>query len=165
MENNKALRQHLLYLLTGDGAHLDIDAALKDLPENLRDKKPKGAAHSPWEVLEHLRIAQWDLLQSVRNPKHISPEFPGGYWPESAAPPESKSWDNSVSDFQADLAAIVDLITKDSTDVLAPLPQAKDQTIMRKVCTLADHTAYHLGELVTLRRVLGAWEQKQTSAA
>lgn len=164
MENNKALRQHLVSLLTGDSAHLNFDATVKDLPANLHDKKPNGAAHTPWEVLEHLRIAQWDLLQSIHNPKHVSPDFPSGYWPKSATPPESKAWDKSVSDFRADLAAFVELITNDATDVLAPLPQAEDQTIMRKVCTLADHNAYHLGELVTLRRVLGAWEQKANAA-
>jgi DinB superfamily len=91
MANDKSLREHLLNLLKGEGAHLDFEAAVKDLPATLRGKRPKGAEHSPWEVLEHLRIAQWDILEFSRNPKHVSPEFPKGYWPDAQAPPDEKA--------------------------------------------------------------------------
>jgi hypothetical protein len=158
MRNDKALREHLLNLLKGDGAHVDFDAAVKDLPASLRGERPKGAEHSPWEVLEHLRIAQWDILEFSRNPKHVSPEFPRGYWPSAQAPPNEKAWDRSADAFRADLQAMAELIANESTDLLAPIPHGEGKTILREALMMADHNAYHLGELVLLRRLLGAWQ-------
>ncbi len=158
MKNEKSLREHLLNLLKGDGAHVDFEAAVKDLPANLRGKRPKGAEHSPWEVLEHLRIAQWDILEFIRNPKHVSPEFPSGYWPRSETPPSEKAWDHAVAAFRADLRAISDLLASDATDLFAPLAHAEGKTILREALLVADHNSYHLGELVLLRRLLGAWQ-------
>ena len=158
MKNEKSLREHVLNLLKGDGAHVDFEAAVKDLAANLRGKRPKGAEHSPWEVLEHLRIAQWDILEFIRNPKHVSPEFPSGYWPRSETPPSEKAWDHAVAAFRADLKAISDLLATDATDLFAPLPHAQDKTILREALLVADHNSYHLGELVLLRRLLGAWK-------
>ncbi|HTA71733.1 MAG TPA: DinB family protein [Bryobacteraceae bacterium] len=158
MRNDKALREHLLNLLKGDGAHANFDAAVKDLPVSLRGKRPKGAEHSPWEVLEHLRIAQWDILEFSRNAKHVSPEFPSGYWPSAQAPPNETAWDKSADAFRSDLKAMAALIAKESTDLLAPIPHAEGKTILREALLMADHNAYHLGELVLLRRLLGAWQ-------
>ena len=158
MTNDQALREHLLYLLTDGGAHLTFDAAVKDLPANLRGKKPKGAEHSPWELLEHLRIAQWDILEFSRNPKHKSPDFPDGYWPKTQAPPDDKAWDKSVKNFRADLKAVTDLVRDHSTDLFAKIPHGDGQTILREVLLAADHNAYHLGQLVLVRRLLRAWE-------
>lgn len=158
MRNDKALREHLLNLLKGDGAHANFDAAVKDLPVSLRGKRPKGAEHSPWEVLEHLRIAQWDILEFSRNAKHVSPEFPGGYWPGAQAPPNETAWDKSADAFSSDRKAMAELIAKESTDLLAPIPHAEGKTILREALLVADHNAYHLGELVLLRRLLGAWQ-------
>lgn len=156
-DNDKALREHLLFVLKGDGAHVEFEVAVKNMPSELRDKKPQGAEHSPWEVLEHLRIAQRNVLEAIRDPNHVSPEFPAGYWPKSATPASEAAWDESVAGFEADFAALVDLVA-DSQDLLAALPNGDGQTIMRKVLMAADHSSYHLGELVLLRRVLGAWE-------
>src|SRR5262249_12630952 len=150
-------REHVLYLLTGDGAHANFEAAIKDFPAEVQERRPESAAHSPWEVLEHLRIAQWDILEFSRNPKHVSPEWPAGYWPKTPAPPDAKAWKKSVDAFRADLKAMSDLVTE-STDLLAPIPHADGKTILREALILADHNAYHLGELVLLRRLLGAWE-------
>ena len=158
MRNDKALREHLLNLLKGDGAHANFDAAVKDLPVSLRGKRPKGAEHSPWEVLEHLRIAQWDILEFSRNAKHVSPEFPSGYWPSAQAPPNETAWDKSADAFRSDLKAMAELIAKESTDLLAPIPRAEGKTMLREALLVADHNAYHLGELVLLRRLLGAWQ-------
>jgi DinB superfamily len=158
MNHDKSLREHLLYLLNGDGAHQDFDAVTKDIPADLRGKKPKGAPHSPWELLEHLRITQWDVLESIRNRDHVSPEFPAGYWPGSAAPPDDKAWDKSVQAFKTDSTRITDLLKEDSSDLFAELPHAEGQTIVRKLFMLADHNAYHLGQLLLLRRLLGAWQ-------
>ena len=110
MQNDKALRQHLLTLLKGADAHVDFESAIKDFPVALQGQKPKGAAHSPWEVLEHLRITQWDILEFSRNPKHKSPEFPAGYWPGTPAPPNKKVWEQSVEAFRKDLGALCDLV-------------------------------------------------------
>jgi hypothetical protein len=158
MRNDKSLREHLLYLLKGDGAHADFEAAVKGLPADLRGKRPKGAAHSPWEVLEHMRIAQWDILEFTRNAKHVSPEFPGGYWPTALAPPNEKAWDKSADAFRSDLKTMTELIANESADLFAPIPHGEGKTILREALLVADHNAYHLGELVLLRRLLGAWE-------
>ncbi len=157
MKNDKALREHLVKLLKGGDAHADFDAVVKDFPAKARGQKPEGAAHSPWEVLEHLRIAQWDILEFSRNPKHVSPEFPAGYWPAGAAPPDAKAWDKSVSAFRADLEAMAKLVSAETTDLFARIPHGEGQTVLREALVLADHNAYHLGELVLLRRTLGAW--------
>ena len=157
MKQDQTLRQHLLELLKGGGAHADFDTAVKDLPAALRGHRPAGTAHSPWELLEHLRIAQWDILEFSRNPQHVSPEFPAGYWPKTQAPPDEKAWDKSVAAFRADLRAMAELVENESTDLFARIPQGEGQTILREALLVADHNAYHLGELVQLRRLLGAW--------
>lgn len=154
---NESLRQHVLYLLKGDGAHADFEATVKDLPAKLRGEKPDGAEHSPWEVLEHLRIAQWDVLKAIEDAKHVSPGFPAGYWPTAAEPKNAKDWDASVQAFQKDFDALVKLVSSDKTDLLAPLHNSDDQTVMRKIMMVADHTSYHLGEMVLLRRLMGTW--------
>jgi hypothetical protein len=155
---DKALREHLLQLLTGGHAHADFDTAIKNLPAALRGKRPQGAEHSSWEILEHLRIAQWDILEFSRNPKHKSPDWPSGYWPSSAAPPDEKTWDKSVRAFRRDLKAMIALVEDKSTDLFARIPHGDGQTILREALLVADHNAYHLGELVLVRRLLGAWQ-------
>jgi len=157
MANDKALRQHVLSLLKGGNAHVDFDSAFKDLPAGLRGKRPKGTQHSLWEVLEHLRIAQWDILEFSRDPKHKSPEFPDGYWPRTPAPPDETAWDESLRSFRKDLKAMCDLVADESTDLFAKIPHGDGQTILREALLTADHNAYHLGEAVLLRRLLGAW--------
>jgi hypothetical protein len=136
---------------------VDFDSAFKDLPAELRGKRPKGAQHSPWEVLEHLRIAQWDILEFSRNPNHKSPEFPRGYWPRTQTPPNETAWDKSMQSFRKDLEALCDLVANESTDLFAKIPHGDGQTILREALLAADHNAYHLGEAVLLRRILGAW--------
>ena len=157
MKQTKTLREHLLYTLKGDGAHVDFEGAVKDLPAGLRGKRPKGAEHSPWEILEHLRIAQWDILEFARNPKHVSPEFPSGYWPSAQAPPDDEAWDKSVKKYRADLRALGEMVEDEGTDLFAAIPHGEGKTILREVLLAADHNAYHLGELVLVRRLLGAW--------
>ena len=158
MKEDKALRQHLVKLLKGGDAHADFEAAIQDFPVDLRGKKPKGAEHSPWEVLEHLRIAQWDILEFSRDPGHKSPEFPSGYWPGTQAPGDEKAWDKSVRAFQKDLNAMCDLVADERADLFARIPHGDGQTILREALVAADHNAYHFGELVLLRRLLGAWK-------
>jgi hypothetical protein len=157
MKNDRALRDHLLALLKGGGAHVEFETAIQGLGVSLRGKRPKGAAHSPWEILEHLRIAQWDILEFTRDAAHISPKWPEGYWPNKPAPPNAKAWSKSVNAFRADMKAIVDLVTNPDTDLFEKIPHGTGQTVLREVLVVADHNAYHLGEMLVVRRLLGAW--------
>lgn len=158
MTTDKALREHLVNLLTAGEAHANFDKAIQDLPAELRGKVPKGAEHSPWQLLEHLRIAQWDILEFSRNPEHKSPDFPAGYWPKTAAPPNDKAWEQSVEAFRKDLRAMCDLVTDEKVDLFAKIPHGDGQTILREALLTADHNAYHIGQLVLVRRILSAWE-------
>ena len=158
MTHDQSLREHLLYLLGGGGAHADFDTAIKDLPADLRGVRPAGAPYSPWELLEHLRLAQWDILEFSRNPKHVSPEWPAGYWPGNPAPPDDAAWDKSVKAFRAGVAALRRLVKNPKTNLYARIPHGDGQTILREVLLVADHNAYHLGELVLVRRLLGVWK-------
>jgi hypothetical protein len=158
MQNDASLRQHVVNLLTGGNAHADFEAVIKDFPVELRGKRPRGAEHSAWEILEHLRIAQWDILEFSRDPGHKSPDFPGGYWPAAQAPADEKAWEKSVRAFRRDLKAMCELVADESTDLCAKIPHGDGQTILREALLVADHNAYHLGEMVLLRRMLGAWK-------
>ena len=157
-QSEKTLREHLVKLLTGGDAHVDFDAAIENLPAELRGKRPPGAVHSPWELLEHMRIAQWDILEFSRNPKHKSPKWPEGYWPAKPAPHDKDAWEGSVRAFRHDLKAMCDLVADEKTDLFAKIPHGDGQTILREALLTADHNSYHLGELVLVRRLLGAWK-------
>ena len=157
MDRDKALREHLLELLRGGHAHLDFEAAVAGLPPESRGTRPPGLPHTPWRLLEHLRIAQWDILRFCIDPNHVSPVFPEGYWPAEDAPPDPNAWDRSVAAFRADLAAMMGLVADPSTDLFAPLAHGQGQTVLREAMLVADHNAYHLGQFVTVRRLLGAW--------
>lgn len=157
--SDQALREHVLYLLHGGGAHLNFDQAIADLPVELRGAKVSGVPHTAWRLLEHLRICQWDILEFSRNSEHVSPDFPDGLWPDGDAPPSDEAWDQSVEAFRADLQAMIDLVSDPDTDLFASIPHGEGQTILREALLVADHNAYHLGQLVFLRRCLGAWEE------
>jgi len=157
MNHDKILREQLVGLITGSEAHADFEAAIKDLPVELRGKTPKGAEHSLWQLLEHLRIAQWDILEFSRDAGHDSPKWPEGYWPAAAAPPDDTAWDKSVQSFRRDQKAMCDLISNPATDLYARIPHGTGQTILREALLIADHNAYHVGQLILVRRLAGAW--------
>ena len=152
--NDSALRKHLVELLRGGQAHLTFDDAVKGIPASLRGKRPRAVAHSPWELLEHLRIAQWDILEFSRNPKHKSPDWPEGYWPESPEPPTRNAWKRSADAFRADLDAMIALVSNPKSDLFAKIPHGDGQTLLREALLVADHNAYHLGQLATVRHQL-----------
>ena len=158
-DQTTALREHLLHLLRGGGAHLDFEAAIADLAAELRGAKVPGLPHTPWRLLEHLRIAQWDILEFSRNPRHLSPPFPEGYWPTGDTPPDAATWDRSVAAFRADLRSMQDLVADPATDLFTPFAHGQGQTVLREALLVADHNAYHLGQLVVVRRLLGAWPE------
>ena len=152
-----SLRLHLVRVLDGRNAHVDFEAVVADCPPALRGRRPEGMPHSPWEVLEHLRIAQQDILEFSRGPDWASPAWPDGYWPAAAAPPDDRAWERSLDAFRRDLAAMKELVSDPGRDLHHPFPWGEGQTLLRQALLLADHNAYHLGELVALRRMLGAW--------
>ena len=158
--NEDSLRKHLLKLLRGGSAHVDFEAAFADLPAKVRGVKPAGLDFTAWRLLEHMRIAQWDILEFSRNPKYVSLEFPAGYWPRTDAPPTDAAWRKSVAAFRADLKAMQRLVEHPATDLCARIPWGDGQTILREALLVADHNAYHLGQIVMLRRLLGAWKDK-----
>lgn len=157
---DKALREHLEYLLKGGGAHVHFEDALDGFPESKRGVFTKGLPHTGWQLLEHARIAQWDILEFSRNPKHVSPDFPGGYWPKTPLPPSNDAWDKSWQSFRKDLAEMIALVKNPKTNLCAKIPHGDGQTILREALLLADHNAYHLGQIVDLRRALGAWPEE-----
>jgi hypothetical protein len=157
LATDTSLRKHLVSLLQGGGAHLSFDAAVARFPAGLRGTRPAGAEHTAWQLVEHLRIAQWDILEFSRNSGHVSPEFPAGYWPKTEAPPTARAWSQTLHTFRADLQAMIALVTEPKTDLFARIPHGDGQTILREALLVADHNAYHLGEFVLLRRLLGSW--------
>ncbi len=157
--SDQALRKQLVYLLNGGGAHLDFERAVAGLPAALRGANVDDIPHTPWRLLEHLRICQWDILEFSRNPEHVSPDFPRGYWPDGDEPPDPAAWDRSVQAFRDDLQAMIELVSDPAADLFALIPHGEGQTILREALLVADHNAYHLGQLVLLRRCLGAWDE------
>ena len=153
-----ALRKHLVELLRSRGAHADFDEAIDGLPEALRGTRPKDLPFTAWRLLEHLRLAQWDILEFSRDAKHNSPKWPQGYWPQGDAPADAAAWDASVAAFRRDLAEMERLVTDPSNDLFAPIPHGQGQTLLREALLVADHNSYHVGQLILLRRVLGAWK-------
>jgi hypothetical protein len=158
MAESDALRQHLLDFLRGRNAHADFDTVMADFPSRLRGVKPPGAPHTGWQLLEHMRIAQSDILEFSRDAKHKSPTWPEGYWPKTEAPPSAASWNNSLRSFRADLKAMAKLVADKKTDLFAQIPHGSGQTILRETLLIGDHNSYHLGQIVLLRRLLGNWK-------
>jgi hypothetical protein len=156
--NSKQLCEHLIYLLNGGGAHARFDDVVKNWPEDLRGAKPNGLPHTAWMLLDHLRLAQSDILEFSRNAKHTSPEWPKGYWPKTEAPPSAVAWNRSVQQFRKDLKSMQALVANPKIDLYARIPWGDGQTVLREALLLADHNAYHLGQLVDVRRLLGAWK-------
>jgi len=158
--NEKALREHLEYLLKGGGAHVHFEDVLNGFPSSKRGVFAKGLPHTGWQLLEHLRIAQWDILEFSRNARHVSPDFPGGYWPKTPLPPSDAAWEKSCKGFQSDLKQMIALVKNRNTDLYAKISHGDVQTVLREALLLADHNAYHLGQIVDLRRALGTWPEE-----
>lgn len=156
--NEKSLREHLVQLLSGGQAHLEWKHAFAGIPTRLRGVRPAGAPHSLWELLEHLRIGQWDIVEFSRDAKHVSPEWPAGYWPASPEPPSATAWTKSLRAFGRDLNELKKLVRNPKTDLFVRIPHGTGQTILREALVAADHNAYHLGQAVLVRRLLHAWK-------
>lgn len=156
MNQDSSLREHLLYLLAGGGAHINFDDAVIDFPAALFNAKADGVPYTPWQLLEHMRIAQWDIVEFCRDAAHVSPPWPAGYWPADDREADRAAWDGSATAVRADLGRMAALVEDPATDLHAPIPHGTGQTVLREALLVADHNAYHLGALVTLRRLLEA---------
>jgi uncharacterized damage-inducible protein DinB len=155
---NQALRDHIVALLGESHAHVGFKDAIADWPVALRGVKPQGQPLTAWRLLEHIRISQWDILEFTKSAKHVSPKWPAGYWPAEDAPPDAKAWDKSVAQAERDLKEMERLVRDPKVDLFARIPHGTGQTPLREALVLADHNAYHIGQLVLLRRLLGAWK-------
>jgi len=158
-DQDKALRQQLVDLLRGGGAHAKFEEVVAGIPAKLRGQKSTGMPHSPWMILEHLRIGQRDILEFSRNPKYVAPDWPDDYWPKTQAPPTASAWSKSVASFRKDSKSMQALVANPSTDLFARIPGGDGQTILREALLVADHNAYHIGQLVDVRRLLGSWKE------
>lgn len=155
--DDTALREHLLDLLRGGGAHLSLDRAVAEMPAELRGVRPDRLPYSPWEQLEHLRLAQWDIVAFSSGDDHTCPPWPDGYWPDGPAPPSDDAWDQSIESIRRDNQRMQDMVQDPDRKLLEPLPWGDGQTLAREAMLIADHTGYHLGQLIVIRRLLGAW--------
>jgi uncharacterized damage-inducible protein DinB len=154
---SSSLREQLAKLLAWGDAHTTFESAVSDLPAHLRGVSPADLPYSPWQLVEHLRIAQHDILDFCRNPGYTELRWPDDYWPSSAAPPAPSAWDNSIRQFKRDRAELAKLSTDSKIQLDARIPHGSGQTYLRELLLAADHAAYHIGQLVIVRRLLGAW--------
>jgi hypothetical protein len=150
--DDKALREHLLELLNGKSAHIDIESALEGFPVEKINTVVSGSPHTAWDLLEHIRIAQSDILAFSFDPDHDSPPWPDGYWPKAKG--DAGSWRSSAAQVLADLESLRDVVRDEAHDLFAPIPHGDGQTLFREVLLAADHNAYHLGQLMLIRRML-----------
>lgn len=153
---SKELREQLAQVIDWDHAHIRFDGAVNDFPAELRGKRPEGGPHSPWELLEHLRITLWDIVEFTRDEKHVSPEWPSGYWPKSSEPPTEKAWDEAVAQYRKDLKTLAEITADESIDLYSRIPHGSGQTVLREILLSIDHNAYHVGQLMLVRKTLGA---------
>jgi hypothetical protein len=156
---NDPVREQIIQLLQGGHAHLTFDKAIEDFPKKLRGAKPAGAPHTAWELLEHMRIALWDIVEFSVDAKHVSPTWPEGYWAKTEKPPSDAAWKKSIASIKRDLLRMRKLIENPATNLYAKIPHGTGQNILREALLVADHNAYHIGQLVFLRRLLAAWKE------
>ncbi len=157
MPSDQVVREQLLALLIGGNAHMTFEQAVADFPAEYYNTNPPNITYSPWHILEHLRIAQWDILEFIRKPDHVSPEWPKGYWPDPNERTGQEGWRNTINAFLADLGSLRDIVKDPDTDLYAPIPHAQDYTIFREILVVSDHNAYHIGEFGILRQIMGTW--------
>jgi hypothetical protein len=155
-QSNQALRDHLLYVLRGEGAHITFEDFVKDFPAALCGERVEGLPYTAWQVLEHIRIAQWDILEFSRDAKHVSPKWPEGYWPPQDQTGTPELWQQTIDKFRSDAKQMEELVANPSTDLLAKISHGTGQTILREALLVADHNSYHLGALVVITRILKA---------
>jgi hypothetical protein len=151
-------RVRLVAALEGKGAHLAFEDAVGDFPQRLVNAKPPHVPYTFWHQLEHIRIAQWDMLMYIKDPKHVSPQWPREYWPAQDSTTDRAGWESTIAAYLSDRRSLIDLVNDPDTDLLAPVAHMENRSILRSVFIVVDHTSYHLGELVMGRQILGEWK-------
>jgi hypothetical protein len=159
MSSDQVVREQLLALMSGGNAHMSFEQAVANFPAEHFNTKPTSVSYTPWHILEHLHIAQWDILEFIRNPDHVSPQWPIGYWPSPAEAADQDQWDQTIDSFLSDAQELRDIVTDPNTDLYASIPHAPDYTIFREILVVSDHNAYHIGEFAILRQVMGTWSK------
>ncbi|MBB2151364.1 DinB family protein [Pedobacter gandavensis] len=152
----KALIEELKKLLSGGGAHVGLKEATENIPFTLLGERPHGLPYSIWQLVEHIRIAQWDMLEFSKDANHQSPKWPDGYWPKETAPETQSSWAESLKQIEDDLEAFIELIQQ--RDLFEPIAHGTGQTLLREAFQIADHNAYHTAEIIVIRRLLAIWK-------
>lgn len=160
MDENIPIREHVKQLLDWGDAHVTFEAAVADIPRQLRGKQPPGLPYSPWQLIDHIRRGQWDILDFCRNSTYKELKWPDDYWPPSPAPETPAAWDECVAQFLADRKELQELVMTPRVDLASRIPHGQGQTYLREFLLVADHTAYHIGQLVAVRRLLGIWKPK-----
>jgi hypothetical protein len=161
MDNVVVVREQLLALLHGGQAHMGFDEVVTDFPMALINTRPPHVLYTPWHLIEHIRISQWDILEFIRNPHYTSPDWPTGYWPDPGAQANAKQRESTLTAFRNDLHAVEALAADPATDLFSTIPHGSGQTILREILLVADHNAYHIGELGILRQVMQAWPDRR----
>jgi hypothetical protein len=157
MESDDVLRKQLSDLLHGGNAHAPFERVVADFPVEAYNRPVPGGTYTPWHLLEHLRIAQWDILEFIRDPKHVSPPWPAGYWPAKDVLTDEAQWKRTIAQFEADLQDLEDLVVNPATRLTAEIPHAPGYNILREILVVSDHNAFHLGEFSILRQAMGTW--------
>ncbi len=157
MSSDQVVREQLLALLNGGNAHMPFEEAVADFPVEHFNTRPPDIAYTPWHILEHLRIAQWDILDFIRNPDYVTPEWPKEYWPDPGETADQAQWDKTINLFLSDAGSLREIVSDPETDLYAPITHAPDYTILREILVVSDHNAYHIGEFAILRQVMGTW--------
>ena len=161
MDSDKTVRSHLSSLLEGGNAHIKFEDVVKDFPISEINSNFPNVPYSPWGLVEHMRIAQWDILDFIRNPNYKEMEWPKDYWPAKGKKATKKDWETSIAIFKKDSKELQDMVNNSKTDLYSKIPHGTGQTLFREVLLVADHNAYHLGEFVLLKRAMGLWTEKQ----
>lgn len=157
MSADQVVREQLLALLRGGNAHMSFEQAIADFPLAAINTNPPNVPYKPWHILEHLRITQWDILEFIRNPNHVSPDWPISYWPDPGQDADQAQWDQTIQSFRSDQGALQEIVADPATDLYGQIPHAPGYTIFREILVVSDHNAYHLGEFAILRQVMGTW--------
>ncbi len=157
MDPDQSTREHVGDLMTWRSAHVEFDRVVKNVPEELRGRRPASLPYSLWELLEHIRLAQHDILDFCINPRYETLKWPDDFWPVEPEPPEREQWQHSIDTYRRDRQAMLDLVQDDEVDLHGAIPHGDGQTYLREALLAADHTAYHVGQMVLIRRILGIW--------
>jgi hypothetical protein len=161
MESDTLLREQLRTLLEGGQAHMTFEEAVADFPREYMNAKPPHMSATPWHLLEHMRMAQRDILEFIRNPQYVSPQWPEGFWPAESRLADEASWEQTLASFRADREALQQLVVDPGMDLYAPIPHGSGQSLLREILLVADHTAFHLGEFGILRQVMQTWRTQR----